>query len=59
MLVSRSSRSGHAMLGSGGFVRLEMSTGTDWPRLDDLLVDVVDHLSELLPSHVQAPLEDW
>ena len=39
---------------SSGSVRCEMSTGTDWPRLEDPL----DHFSELDPSHVHALLED-
>ena len=39
---------------SSGSVRCKMSTGTDWPRLEDPL----DHFSELDPSHVQALLED-
>ena len=31
---------------------------TDWPRLEDPFVEVVFHLAELDPSHVQACLED-
>ena len=40
-----------------GFVRLDGSTGTDWPRLEDPLVEVVDHLEELPSSHVHESLE--
>ena len=41
---------------SSGSVRLEMSTRTDWPRLEDPLVEVVLHFSELDPSHVQGDI---
>ena len=41
---------------SSGLVRFEMSTGTDWPRLEDPLVDVELHFCELDPSHVHALL---
>ena len=57
-LVSTSSSIFHGRPFSSGSVRLEMSTGTDWPRLEDPLVEVVLHFSELDPSHVQGALED-
>ena len=46
MLVSTSSSIFQSRPCSSGLVRLEMSTGTDWPRLEDPLVDVVFHLVE-------------
>ena len=54
---SISPRSRHGRPCSSGFVRLDGSTGTDWPRLEDPLVEVVDHLEELPSSHVHESLE--